>query len=224
MSISEFFNKKARAVVAASAIAMGGIGGYTGMEIAQHDLQAQQSNFTLAQVSDSNITEKQFIAGRLPGGPVVTPQETAAVAGFNARIDAMAAEQNLYNWDQSKLQSDAVSFVNDLRMSTNITEQDYAKLITSYDKRVGLDVSAITGNYEKGIQYAQEAFVAESISHIFDNDATDEESSKDIGAFMLQAQQMHDQLGLEGGIAGTGVGLLLMSPLLFRRRKRPGFG
>ncbi len=222
MTISEFFNKKARAAVAASTIVLGAAGGYAGMEIAQHDLQAQPSNFTLSQVNDTNITERQFIAGRMPGGQVVTPQETAAVASFNARIDAMTAEKGM--WNQSSLQSDAVSFINDLRISKDISEQDYAKLLAAYDKRVGVDVSPITGNYEKGIAYNQEANVAEQISQIFSHDATDEDTSKDVGAFMLQAQQMHDQLGVEGGLAGAALGMMLMAPLWLRRRKRPGFG
>ena len=220
MSISEFFNKKARAMAAAAAIALGGAGGYAGHEIAQHELQPQQSNFVLSQVNDKNMTEAAFLKGQMPGGPVVTAKETDAMRGFTARIDQMASD---HVWGNNiTARADAIKFVTDLRISQDISEQDYAKLIGDYKSRVGIDVSDVTGNYEKGIMYNQEAQVGAAFSHIFgDDDATDESTSKEVGGYMLEGQRLYDNAGMEGGLAGAALGVMLVLPAWFRSRRGP---
>lgn len=221
MSISEFFNKKARATVAAAAIAMGAAGGYAGHEIAQHQLQPQPSNFVISQITeDMNMSEAQFLKGQLPGGPVVTQKETAAMEDFNNRIDKMSSEVAWGNTAGAR--ADAFSFVNDLRVSQDISEQDYGKLLERYNRRVGIDVSDIAGNYEKGVMYNQEAQVGSAIASIFgDDDMTPEEKSKDIGNMMLEGQKLYEQAGLEGGMAGAGLGMLLLLPAWIRSRRGP---
>jgi hypothetical protein len=220
LSISEFFNKKARATVAAAAIALGGAGGYAGHEIAQHQFQPQPSNFVLSQVNDSNMTESEFLKGQLRGGPVVTDKETAAMKDFNARIDQMASDRAWGNLGSAR--SEAVQFVNDLRTSQDISEQDYAKLLAQYNTRVGIDVSDVAGNYQKGIMYNQEAQAAVAISQIFGHDdMTPAETAKDVGDAMLEGQQMYDRAGLEGGLAGAALGMMLLLPGWIRSRKGP---
>ena len=219
MSISEFFNKKARAMVAAVAIAFGGAGGYAGHELAQHQLQPQPSNFVLSQLNDKNITEEQFLKGQMPGGPVITEKETVALQNFTARIDEMASFK-AWNQDVSA-RGLAVKFVSDLRVSQDISERDYVNLIADYNKRVGIDVSATTGNYEKGIMYNQEAQVGVAIGQIFGGDDSDDEISQDVGSAMLEGQKIYDQAGLAGGMAGAGFGVMLVIPAWRRSRRGP---
>lgn len=222
MSISDFFNRKARAIVAAVTIGLGGAGGYAGHEIAQHEFQPQPSNFVLSQVNENTMTEKAFLSGQLPGGPVRTAQEVKALEDFTTRIDAMAGQRAAN--DAVALQDSAVSFISDLRISKDISEMDYKALLTDYNNRVGLDVSAITGNYAKGIMYNQEANVVVEITQIFSRDADDEDTSREVGAAMLEGQRLYDNAGLEGAAGGAALGMMLMIPVWMRRRRGPGFG
>jgi hypothetical protein len=219
VSISEFFNKKARAAAAAAAIALGGAGGYAGHEIAQHQLQPQPSNFVLSQLNESNITEAQFIKGQMPGGQVITAKETTALQSFTSRIDAMQSDKIWGN--EASARTQAIKFINDLRVSQDISEKDYTTLLADYNKRVGIDVSGVTGNYTKGIMYNQEAQVGVAIGQIFGGDDSDEQISQDVGNFMLEGQKMYDQAGLDGGMAGAALGMLLVLPVWFRARRGP---
>ncbi len=224
MSLSEFFNKKARAIIAAGAFALGGLGGYAGHEAAQQQTQPAISEFTLAQLPE-NITEQQFYAGKLPAGTVVTPEsqraQAEAVAGFTARISAL---QNLSDRDAQT--EAAVAFVNDLRVSENLSERDYTSLVKDYNARVGLDVTPLTGNWQKGIMYQQEANLAvhfgELMGNFFggdDDESTPQQLSRDVGAVMTEGQQRFDVAGAAGAGGGALLGSLLLAPLWLRARR-----
>lgn len=231
MSISEFFNRKSRAVIAAVTLALGAGGGYIGHETAQRTTQPQASEFTLAQLPD-NTTEKQFISGKLPVNAKYDALQSVRVDEFTARIDAMAQlkgqmrlmDDELYIASEAKLRDDAVSFVNDLRVSENLSERNYADLVKDYNARVGLDVSAVTGNYTKGIMYQQDAQLGVMFGMIFgDDDMTPAQISREVGNTMLEGQKMADNAGLAGGAAGLLLGGLLAVPL-WRRRNYPKVG
>ncbi|MCC7036896.1 MAG: hypothetical protein IT560_06255 [Alphaproteobacteria bacterium] len=231
MSISEFFNRKSRAVIAAVTLALGAGGGYIGHETAQQTTQPQVSEFTLQQLPD-NMTEKQFVSGKLPVNATYDALQPARVDEFTARIDAMAQlksqmrfmASDLYIESEAKLRDDAVSFVNDLRVAENLSERNYADLVKDYNARVGLDVSAVTGNYTKGIMYQQDAQLGVMFGMIFgDDDMTPAQISREVGDAMLEGQKMADNAGLAGGAAGLLLGGLLTVPL-WRRRNYPKVG
>ena len=231
MSISEFFNRKSRAVIAAVTLAIGAGGAYIGHETAQQTTQPQVSEFTLQQLPD-NMTEEQFVSGKLPVNAKYDALQPARVDEFSARIDAMDQlksqmrfmASDLYIESEAKLVDDAVSFVNDLRVAENLSERNYADLVKDYNARVGLDVSSITGNYTKGIAYQQDAQLGVMFGMIFDDeDKTDAQLSRDVGDTMLEGQKMADNAGLAGGAAGLLLGGLLTVPL-WRRRNFPKVG
>jgi hypothetical protein len=244
MSFRKSFNDKARAagkkmrVIAASAVlAFGAAGGaYIGHEVAQSETQPQISQFTLAQASEfdeGDMTRRDFYKGRLPANAAPDLIQPHRIDAFTARIDTMQqlaqrhAATEKTNPDEAAvlhaaLSDDAVAFVNDLRMTHNISEQNYSHLIKDYQARVGLDVSDRTGNYTKGIQYLQEAQLSTVFGAIFGDDLTDEEMSRDVGDMMAEGAKEYAQAGLIGGAAGgLGTGLLLLPALLFARRRDP---
>ncbi|MEZ0225031.1 MAG: hypothetical protein ACAH83_10790 [Alphaproteobacteria bacterium] len=224
MSISEFFNKKARALTAAAALLFAGGGGYIGMQAGDNYFameggvyrQPQASNFTLTHAPE-NMTDQQFIYGQIKNWEPDAAQ-IAARQEFTQRIDVMAAERQQN--DGTSLTDHAVSFVNDLRTSDKISEQDYAAILKDYDKRVGLDVTSVTGNYRVGIAFNQEAQLGNAIGRIFDFDdeTTPAEVSKDVGNIMADLQKERDKNSLAGGALGLGVGGL--AGFAFWRRKR----
>ena len=231
MSISEFFNRKSRAVIAAVTLALGAGGGYIGHETAQRTTQPQASEFTLAQLPD-NTTEEQFVSGKLPVNAKYDALQSVRFDEFTARIAAMEQlkgqmrlrDDELYIASEAKLRDDAVSFVNDLRVAENLSERNYADLLKDYNARVGLDVSAVTGNYTKGIMYQQDAQLGVMFGMIFgDDDMTPAQISREVGDTMLEGQKMADNAGLAGGAAGLLLGGLLAVPL-WRRRNFPKVG
>jgi hypothetical protein len=244
MSFRKSFNDKARAagkkmrVMTASVIlAFSAAGGaYIGHEVAQSETQPQVSQFTLAQVSEmqeGEMTERDFYKGRMPANAAPDLIQPIRIDEFTARIDTMqtlaarhaAAEKS--NPDEAAvlravLTDEAVSFINDLRMTHTISEQNYSHLINDYQARVGLDVSDRTGNYTKGIQYLQEAQLSTVFGAIFGDDLSDEEMSREVGDIMAEGAKEYAQAGLIGGAAGgLGTGLLLLPALLFTRRRDP---
>ncbi len=230
MSISEFFNKKAKAVVASLALAFGVVGGYAGHEIAQNQLQPGVSDFALSSVPD-NFSEKQFVAGHIAGLPAQSAAQAEARFAFAQRIDAL--EEQRFDYDLAvqardgsamaignKLAADSVAFVNDLRMSKDLSEKDYANIVDDFNDRVGIDVSAVTGNYTKGIMYQQEAQVGQAFGSMFgDDDMTPAQQSAEIGKIMEEGQAQYDKIGLEGGLAGALLGSVLFLPVIRRQRK-----
>ena len=230
MSISEFFNKKAKAVVASLALVFGVAGGYAGHEIAQNQFQPKVSDFTLSSVPDT-ATEKQFISGHIPGVVLNNAAEAEARFVFAQRIDAL--EEQRFDYDLavqaqdgsamalgSRLATDSVAFINDLRLSKDISEKDYANIVNDFNDRVGIDVSAVTGNYTKGVMYQQEAQVASAFGSIFsDEDMTPQQQSAEVGKIMAYGQSRYDTAGLEGGLAGALLGGVLFLPVMRRQRK-----
>jgi hypothetical protein len=229
MSISEFFNKKARTVAATAALAMGGAAGFAGMEIATYHQPGGPSNFTMSN-APKNISEEQFVKGYIPGLSA-NKAEIDARAAFTQRIDVMAAEQkNLWSGHagqpvdmtvKASLTQHAVSFARDLRTSENLSERDYQALLKDYDARVNYDVTMLAGNYHKGIAFNQECQVGQAFGNIFgdDEDQTADQASDEIGACMLELQQNQTKAALEGGAAGFAIGGLIGLPLYLRRRK-----
>ncbi|MBI1216044.1 MAG: hypothetical protein GC185_09535 [Alphaproteobacteria bacterium] len=233
MSFSKYFNKKARAVVAAGAIGAAGLGGFAGAHLAHEYTQPAQSNYTLTQIAAvaenqlpesmlQKIDEQQFFPAALPDG-VTLPQETvqASADAYQGFMDRIAAIGNA-GADKTDL---AVGFINDLRLSPDISEAQYTQLINTYKQSGGPDVSAVTDNYESGVMYQQEASAGVQLSHAFgsifdDDDATPQQISKEVGQAMQQGQDLYNAAGLEGGAAGGFAGLLLMTPLLLAARKR----
>lgn len=244
MSFRKSFNDKARAagkqmrVMAASVVlAFSAAGGaYIGHEVAQSETQPQVSQFTLAQASEfqeGEMTKREFYKGRLPANAAPDLIQPIRIDEFTARIDTMQALAQRFaaseksNPDEAAvlhaaLSDEAVSFINDLRMTHNISEQNYSHLIKDYEARVGLDVSDRTGNYTKGIQYLQEAQLSTVFGAIFGDDLSDEEMSREVGDIMADGAKEYKEAGLIGGAAGgLGTGLLLLPALLFARRRDP---
>lgn len=247
MSISEFFNKKSRAVLATVALAFGVAGGYAGHEIVQAQVETQRSEFTIPQVMEAELSAKPegskltddqwelqqatqvFKYGQLPAGNLVSDESIAnqqvAIAKFNVRIEEMAAAKAAGR-DVTAM---AVSFVNDLRFAENLTEKDYGGLVKEYNARVGVDVTAQTGNWQKGIAYQQEAqleIIFDQIGNLFgggdDEDLTEAQLSAKVGKIMAQEQTAED-LKTAGGTAGGALlgGLLLVPALIRARRNHP---
>lgn len=232
MSISEFFNRKSRAVIAAVTLALGAGAGYVGHETAQSMTQPGLSEFTLQQLPD-NTTEEQFISGRLPVNAKYDALQPARVDEYAGRIDAMEMQKtamaSMADDDRViatvRLTQDAISFVNDLRLAENLSERNYADLVADYNARVGLDVSPWTGNYTKGINYQQDAQLGVMFGMIFgdEDDKTPAETSREVGDAMLEGAKMNDNAGLAGGAGGLLLGGLLAVPL-WRRRNFPKVG
>ncbi|HYD18400.1 MAG TPA: hypothetical protein VEF76_07970 [Patescibacteria group bacterium] len=230
MSISEFFNRKSRAVVAAIALAFGAGAGYVGHETAQAVSQPQASSFTLAQLSDNeNVTEAEFFRGKLNTPAPVDPLQAPTIAEFQARIDGLAQRKAemlaLPGHEQPvlmvRLVQDSSVMIGELRMNTHLSERDYGRLVDDYNARVGIDVSPWTGNYAKGIMYQQDAAVGAAFSNFFgDEDLTDADLSRVAGEAMAEGQKLNDRAGLLGGLGGAALGGLLMVPL-WRRRNHP---
>lgn len=230
MSISEFFNKKARAATAAAALTLAAGGGFVGMQAGNSYMMEsgtiyhapQQSNFTLTHAPE-NISDQQFIYGQIKNWEPDAAQ-IAARAEFTQRIDVMAAERHQMDAvSRSALLDHAVSFVNDLRTSDKISEQDYAAILKDYDTRVNLDVTSLTGNYRAGIAFNQEAQLGNAIGRIFsfDDETTPAEVSKDVGNIMADLQKERDNNALAGGAAGLALGGLA-GFALWRRRRNDG--
>ena len=231
MKIGQFFNRKARAAVASVAILFGAAGGYAGHQMAQEKTQPQLSNYTLTQAIEQQdkLTQnfdREYFPAALPADatPSVASQmaEEDAVIGFVTRISAMQE-----NKDMRDITADAVSFVNDLRLSENISERDYAALVRDYNARVNVDVTPITGNWQDGIMYQQEANLGAKFSAAFggwfgddDEDVTPQQMSKDIGQGMSEGQNLYDNAGLKGAAGGALLGSMLFLPLYLRQRNR----
>lgn len=232
MSISQFFNRKARAIIASAAFAFGAIGGYAGYQVAEHT-GAQPSNYTLNQTEsiseDAQLPaiDQDYFPAKLPAGIVISQasveSEAQAIVGFTTRIGQMAQLKN----SGGDVTAQAVSFVNDLRLSNDLSEQDYGKLVKLYNAQVGVDVTAQTGNWQGGVKYMQEARAAVEIfgSGLFggdDEDKTPAQKSADIGGAMAEGQKITD-LRDGGGVAGGAIlgGLLLVPAWLGIRRKYP---
>lgn len=242
MSISEFFNRKARIVVAATAFGLAGAGGYVGSEMAQKATQPTPSTYTLAQITSidedaipqdvmDEMERREFFPAQLPAGlqpeaETITAQQRA-VTSFTQRIDAMEFAKARVGdaASQGMVQEMAVNFINDLRLSVDVSERDYANLVRDYNARVGLDVSAVTGNYEQGLMYQQEASLAVHFAQAFggffddDEDMTDQQMSREIGDAMQKGQSYYDNAGLAGGLAGGAAGFMLMVPMWLRLRR-----
>lgn len=230
MSISEFFNKKARAATAAAALTLAAGGGFVGMQVGNTYIMdsgtvyhtPHLSNFTMTHAPE-NLTDKQLIYGEIKNWQPDAAQ-IAARAEFTQRIDVMAAERHQMDAvSRSALIDHAVSFVNDLRTSDKISEQDYAAILKDYDKRVNLDVTSLTGNYRLGIAFNQEAQVGSAIGRIFsfDDESTPQQISREIGDSMQELQQRQDNNALAGGAAGLALGGLA-GLALWRRRRNDG--
>ncbi|MDP2205919.1 MAG: hypothetical protein Q8K65_06380 [Alphaproteobacteria bacterium] len=244
MSFRKSFNDKARAaskkmrvMTASIVLAFSAAGGaYIGHDVAQSETQPQVSQFTLMQASqfqEGEMSLRDFYKGRLPADAAPDLIQPHHIDEFTARIDTMERLAQRHtaakkiNPDeaavlQAVLTDEAVSFVNDLRMSHNISEQNYSHLIADYQMRVGFDVSDRTGNYTRGIQYLQESQLSTVFGAIFGDDLTDEEMSREVGDMMAEGAKEYAQAGLIGGAAGgLGTGLLLLPALLFTRRRDP---
>lgn len=247
MTIGEFFNKKSRRILASLALAFGVAGGYAGSQIAMDNTGAQPSTYTIAQLVEagekqeaaqqkfSADLDQMYFPQRLPSEITVSQDSIAAqaraVAGFESRIAQMQAAKQ----GGADVTAAAVSFVNDLRLSEDLSERDYAKIVRDYNKRVGVDVTAETGNWQQGIMYQQEANAAVHFIEAFsggffgsddDEDSTPQEMSRDIGAAMVEGQKLYDAAaperaaaGLKGGAAGGLLGGLLLVPALIRARR-----
>ncbi len=232
MSISEFFNRKSRAVIAAVTLALGAGAGYVGHETAQSVTQPRVSEFTLQQLPD-NTTEEQFISGKLPVNAKYDALQSVRVDEYAARIDAMEQQKtamaSMAEDDRSiatvRLLQDGISFVNDLRLAENLSERNYADLVKDYNTRVGVDVTPWTGNYTQGLNYQQDAQLGVMFGMIFgdEDDKTDAQISREVGDTMLEGAKMNDNAGLAGGAAGLLLGGLLAVPL-WRRRNFPKVG
>lgn len=273
MSISEFFNRKSRALYASLALAFGMAGGMAGHEIAKDRVENAPSNYTVAQAMamddnlparpagskltqeqwESQIAEQVFKYGRLPDGVVAPPEtkleQVIAVETFTARIDELQlrkammnmlelnAELNAALGDQTAILKSmeftrykadtmdlAISFVNDLRVSQNVSEQDYAAIVRDYNARVGLDVTANTGNWQKGIGFQQESNLAVHFGAVFggmfgdDEDQTPQQLSREVGESMAEAQAQTDMIKLGAGAGAGALAGLLFLPLALRRR------
>lgn len=241
MSISEFFNHKARVAVAATAFGLAGLGGFAGHELTQNATQPQVSNYTLSQILAidedqlpqgmvEEIESKEFFPAVLPAGLNIPAEaieaQERAVTGFQQRLVSMAFAKTYVGEadSQTLLKEQAVSFINDLRLSTDISERDYSTLLRDYNTRIGLDVSDVTGNYTEGVMYQQEAGLAVHFAQAFggffdDDDMTDQQVSRDIGDTMQKGQSYYDNAGLAGGLAGGAVGFMLMVPMWMRLRR-----
>lgn len=229
MSIRKFFNekskaagKKARTLTASALLILGAAGGgYIGHEIAIDQTQPQVSQFTLAQLSE-DTTEEQFIRGDIPADAVADPQQAVRMAEFRQAMSEILSHRTA---DGQK--AAAVDFINDLRMAENLSEQNYKTLVDEFDRRIGIDVTDVTGNYRDGIMYWQDAQIAQAFAFFFDDeDMTDAERSREIGDAMSTGQEYHDTaatFGAAGGALGGGaLGAIFLLPFWMRRRREEG--
>lgn len=222
MSIRKFFNDKAKAagkkarVLTASALLMLGAagGGYIGHDIAIDQSQPQISQFTLAQLSE-NTTEEQFMRGDIPADAVADPLRTERMAELRQSMTDILSHRTA---DGQK--TAAVDFVNNLRLAENLSEQDYKTLVDEFDKRIGMDVTDVTGNYRDGIMYWQDAQVVQAFAFFFDDeDMTNLERSREIGDIMSLGQDYHDTAGMAGALGGAALGSIFLLPFWMRRRR-----
>lgn len=225
MSIRKFFNekskaagKKARTLTASALLVLGAAGGgYIGHEIAIDQTQPQVSQFTLAQLSE-NTTEEQFIRGDIPADAVADPQQAVRMAEFRQAMSEILSHRTA---DGQK--AAAVDFINDLRMAENLSEQNYKTLVDEFDRRIGIDVTDVTGNYRDGIMYWQDAQIAQAFAFFFDDeDMTDTERSREIGDAMSMGQEYHDTAATAGALGGGALGAIFLLPFWMRRRREEG--
>lgn len=225
MSIRKFFNekskaagKKARTLTASALLVLGAAGGgYIGHEIAIDQTQPQVSQFTLAQLSE-NTTEEQFIRGDIPADAVTDPQQAVRMAEFRQAMSEILSHRTA---DGQK--AAAVDFINDLRMAENLSEQNYKTLVDEFDRRIGIDVTDVTGNYRDGIMYWQDAQIAQAFAFFFDDeDMTDAERSREIGDAMSMGQEYHDTAATAGALGGGALGAIFLLPFWMRRRREEG--
>lgn len=222
MSIRNFFNekakaagKKARILTASALLALGAAGGgYIGHEIAIDHSQPQISQFTLAQLSE-NTTEEQFIRGEVPADAVADPQQAVRLSELRQAMTDILSHRTAEGQKTA-----AVDFINDLRLSENLSEQDYKTLVNEFDNRVGIDVTDVTGNYRDGIMYWQDAQIAQAFALFFDDeDMTDAERAREIGDAMSLGQEYHDNAAMTGALGGGALGAILLLPFWMRRRR-----
>ena len=239
MSLSGFFGKKARALAAAFAIAVGAGGG---AYVAHERTQPTESQFTLASMEKiPGANEEMLFNGRLPLFTSMPASSEHArqltLTLMTGRIDMMEKLKNKEGAAASPvLQTMAVDFINDLRLGENLTERDYARLLKDYQTRVGLDVSSQTGNYTEGVRIAQECNYVVHVAEMwnFDDEETPPaERAKDIGTCMVTAgpdvekyaQELDAKDGMKselaGGAAGAALGGFLILPVARRRRRTP---
>jgi len=222
LSLRKFFNdkakaagKKARVLTASALLAVGAAGGgFIGHEIAIDQTQPQLSQFTLAQLPE-DTTEAQFMRGTLPAGTAADPLRAERLAEFRQSMTDI-----LNHRTPEAQKAAAVDFINNLRLAENLTEQDYKTLVNEFDRRVGIDVTADTGNYRAGIMYWQDAQVAQAFGMFFDDDdLTPAERAREIGEMMAVGQSYHDTAALTGTLGGAAIGSFLLLPLWLRRRE-----
>lgn len=234
-----FFGKKARALVAAFAIAVGAGGG---AYVAHERSQPVESQFTLASAQNvRGMDENVLFNGHMPlfssMDAASKKAQAKTVADMTATIDAMERMKGALDPETAgALQTTAVDFVNNLRLNENLTERDYAKLLKDYQTRVGLDVSAQTGNYTQGVRIAQECNFATQVAAMWgmdDEETPPAERAKEIGTCMAQsgaeadqyAKELDAQDGLKselgGGAAGAALGGFALLPFLRRRKNVP---
>jgi hypothetical protein len=239
MSVSGFFGKKARALAAAFALAVGAGGG---AYVAHERTQPVESQFTIASVENiKGANEEMLFNGHMPlfssMDAASKKAQAKTVADMTGAIDAMERmKAGLDPETAGALQTAAVDFVNNLRLSENLTERDYAKLLKDYQARVGLDVSAQTGNYAQNVRIAQECNWATHVAAMWDFDdeeVSPAERAKEIGTCMAESGDEADQYAKEldakdgmkselaGGAAGAALGGLLVLPMALRRRRTP---
>ena len=240
MSMSGFFGKKARALAAAFAIAVGAGGG---AYVAHERTQPTESQFTLASVEHiPGANEETLFNGRMPlfssMDAASKKAQAKTIADMTGAIDAMERMKASPDPEtMGVLQTTAVDFVNQLRLSENLTERDYARLLKDYQTRVGIDVSQQAGNYTAGVRIAQECNFATHVAQIFsfdDDETTPAEQAKEIGTCMAEAgpeadkfaKELDDKDGIKselagGAAGGAAIGGLILLPAAFRRRRTP---
>jgi len=240
MSMSGFFGKKARTLAAAFAIAVGAGGG---AYVAHERTQPVESQFTAASIEHiKGANEQLLFNGHMPlfssMDAASKKAQAKTIAEMKGSIDAMERMKASPDPEtMGALQTMAVDFVNQLRLSENLTERDYTKLLKDYQARVGIDVSPQAGNYATGVRIAQECNFIVHVAEVWGFD--DEESSpadraKEIGTCMLESGAAADKYAKEldakdgmkselagGAAGGAAIGGLILLPAAFRRRRTP---
>lgn len=240
MSLSGFFGKKTRALAAAFAIAVGAGGG---AYVAHERTQPVESQFTMASAEHiRGMDENTLFNGHMPlfssMDAASKKAQAKTVADMTAAIGQMETMKYSVDIDTyDLLQTRAVDFVNQLRLSENLTERDYAKLLKDYQTRVGVDVSAQAGNYTQGVRIAQECNLATHMAAMWgmdDDETTPADRAKEIGTCMAESGAAADQYAKEldaedglkselagGAAGGAALGGLVLLPMALRRRRTP---
>ncbi len=137
-------------------------------------------------------------------------------------------------------QEAGVKFVNELRLSTHLTEQDYEDLVSAFDKKAAVTLPETVMNYREGAMYFHECRLASGFAAALSMDEDDVAEATEVGACMKDIfdnpQKAHQErekppvpvkdnsYGMDevaGALSGAAIGSALMLPLWLRRR-RPG--